>query len=127
MIRRRAIKRTRLRKPRKTARRSLKARADKLCGAIVRARGRCERCGSERFIQWCHGFSRRYLNVRWDHERNGFALCRGCHFYYGMRPLEWDQFMIDKLGQYEYNLLRARALTVGKLDMRAIVLALERA
>jgi hypothetical protein len=126
VIRRRPIKRTRLRRPRKTVRRSLKAQADKLCGAIVRARGKCERCGSTEMLQWCHGIGRAYLQVRWDFKSNGFCLCKKCHCYMTYRPIQWQDWMIAKLGQKEYDMLRARALTVGKVDMRAIVLALER-
>ncbi len=122
---RRPIKRTRLRRSSMAGRRGLMARADKLCGAIVRARGKCERCGSREVLQWAHIFSRKYLSVRWD-TRNAMCLCRGCHFYFTVRPIEWEDWARHKLGA-EYDLLRARALTVGKLDMMAIVLSLGRA
>ena len=125
--RRRYIERSPLRRPRMTRRRSLKALADKLCGAIVRARGACENCGSTKVLQWAHGLSRSYHNVRWDFRVNGFCLCRACHCYFTYRPEEWRDWMVRQIGQGEYDRLRARAMMRGgKPDLAAVVLMLQR-
>lgn len=83
--------------------------ADRLAGDIVRGRGRCEVCGKQDVpLNWAHGFSRRYLAVRWD-LRNGFCLCRPCDYRMTNNPLQWDDFIRRRMGDY-YSLLRSRAL-----------------
>lgn len=115
-------RKARPRKQRKTGRAALQRLADKLCGAIVRARGACEGDihGKGGPLQWAHGFSRRYHATRWL-PINGFCLCAGCHFYYGSRPLEWWEFMVKALGQPVYDELRRIALANEKQDMAAVV------
>lgn len=109
-------------------------RCDKLCGNIVRSVGKCESGRTEHSgaLQWCHGFSRSYHAVRWD-PRNSWAMCQGCHFYFTIRPLEWDQWMLDKLGD-EYQPLRQLALThvfpdldVTEAELRALWSTIEAA
>ena len=99
--------------PTKTA--QLKA-CDVLFGRVIRARGGCEACGSRSNLQCAHGFSRRYRATRWD-ERHCFSLCRGCHFRFTVRPLEWDEFMRDRLGEVLYEELRDLALTGPNPDL----------
>lgn len=110
-------------KPKKSKKQTMTAILDKECGAIVRARGRCENCGGTEGIQWAHGFSRRYRNVRWD-IRNGFALCRGCHLKFTMRPLEWDDWLRARWGEALYAELRALALAGGKVDHKRVLAGL---
>lgn len=110
-------------KPKKTKKQTIVQKLDEECGDIVRARGRCEECGSTRGIQWAHGFSRRYRMVRWD-LRNGFALCNGCHLKYTMRPLEWDEWLRARWGEALYAELRALALSGAKVDHKSVLAAL---
>jgi hypothetical protein len=112
-------------KKRKTNRAALQRLADKLCGQIVRARGACEGDihGKGGPLQWAHGFSRRYHATRWL-PINGFCLCAGCHFYYGLRPLEWGEFMVKALGLPAYDELRRLALKNEKQDMASVVASL---
>lgn len=93
---------------RRKAKTPMKA-CDELFGRIIRARGRCEVCGTPHDLQCAHGFSRRYRAVRWD-ERNAFALCRGCHLKYTVRPLEWDEWLLDRWGAVLYEEMRRLAL-----------------
>lgn len=110
-------------KPRKTKKQTMTAQLDALCGSIVRARGRCEVCGKTSDLQWAHGFSRRYRMVRWD-LRNGFAICRGDHLKYTMRPLEWDEWLRARWGDALYAELRALALSEQKVDHKAVLASL---
>ena len=89
------------------------------------SRGRCE---DDRPAHVCkgrmecaHGFERGNLATRYD-ERNVWALCQGAHFYYGLHPLQWDEFMRRRMGLAQYEEVRAlavRAVPV-RLDYPAI-------
>lgn len=96
---------------------------DELAGKIVRARGVCEECGKTSDLQWAHGFSRRYRAIRWD-MRNGFALCRGDHLKYTMRPLEWDEWLHAKWGDELYDEMRDLALHGRNPDLKDTLAAL---
>lgn len=85
------------------------ATADALFGKIIRRDGYCHICGSTEVVQCAHGFSRRYRAVRWD-ERNAWALCRRHHLYFTHRPLEWEEWMRDEMGDDAYDKLRYDAL-----------------
>lgn len=97
-------------KPKKRRKASLTKQADMLFSKIIRSRGSCEHCATPVNLQCAHGFSRRYRAVRWD-QRNAFALCAGCHLYFTMRPLEWDDWLRDRWGDELYATLRFVALS----------------
>lgn len=97
-------------KKRKPKRASATKTCDAMFGKIIRARGACQDCGQPYDLQCAHGFSRRYRATRWD-ERNSFALCRGCHLKYTVRPLEWDDWLRERWGPALYTELRTLALT----------------
>lgn len=93
---------------------------DTLFGKIIRSRGACEgRCNGQPKgpLQCAHGFSRRYRATRWD-ERQCWCLCAGCHMYWTQRPLEWDVWMRDRLGESLYEELRVLALTGRNPDLK---------
>lgn len=108
-----------MRRGKRRPRQKLVDDCDKMFGALVRADGQCLRCGKRDKLQCAHGFSRRYRSTRWDF-RNAFCLCQGCHLYFTMRPLEWDDWLISRWGQARYDLMRARALSTDKPDMDLI-------
>jgi hypothetical protein len=89
---------------------------DALFGKIVRATGICPNCGQTWDLQCAHGFSRSYHALRWD-EENAFSLCRGCHFKYTHRPLEWDEWLKARWGEDRYWQLRQIALTAPNPDL----------
>lgn len=93
--------------PTKTQQRNM---ADGLFSKLIRSVGRCENCGGVEFLQCAHGFSRRYRATRWD-EANAWALCRACHVYFTHRPIEWDEWMRERLGPELYEVIRQQALT----------------
>lgn len=109
-------------KPKKT---SLRKEADRLVGAAVRSRGICEmagaggvQCGGH--LQWCHIISRGYHAVRWD-ERNAFCGCQAHHVYFTHRPLEFERFVREKIGDEMFDELRRIALTHVFPDVSEIV------
>ncbi len=91
---------------------------DRLFGKIVRRSGQCAACGKSRpnvVIQCAHGFSRTYRGTRWD-ESNAWPLCVSCHKFYTHRPIEWENWMRNKLGDEAYQALRMKAMVVTKVD-----------
>lgn len=82
---------------------------DGLFGKIIRSTGECVHCAQTFDLQCAHGFSRGYRAVRWD-ERNAFCLCRGCHLYFTVRPIEWDDWLRARWGDELYTELRTLAL-----------------
>jgi hypothetical protein len=104
----------------KTTPTAVKSHLDRLYSVIVRAPGLCVNCAAASDHQCAHGFSRRYLIIRWD-LRNGFCLCRRCHMKYTHRPLEWDEWLRDRWGQDLYSELRTLALRTDiKVDVDAV-------
>ena len=105
----------------------LKKKADSLFHALVKKIGWCE-SGREKHkgpLQCAHGFSRSHISTRWD-VRNAWALCAGCHLYYGRhRVLEWDEWMQQKLGLSAYLQLRHKALYVVPENIRWTIERLE--
>ncbi len=103
-----ALERARAKRARQAVKR-LKAKADKLCGDIVRARGKCERCGtSDDVLQWAHIRKRRYNATRCD-PANAWCLCRGCHH---LTEHDVGAFMVlidDTIGRAAYDELYARS------------------
>ena len=100
----------------------LVAKADRVFSLIVRSVGRCEsgRASHAGPLQCAHLFSRRYEGTRWTRD-NAACLCAGCHVYYTHRPLEWDDWMLARLGHDRYASLRHLALTGGRQDMAAVM------
>lgn len=90
-----------------------RGKATKLHSKIVRERVGyvCERCGKTRDegqIQCAHIISRNYGGTRTD-ERNAFALCASCHWYFGKWPVEFARFVFDQVGHVLYDELKAKA------------------
>ncbi len=99
------------------------ASCDRDFSKLVRSVGRCEigkveNCPSGN-LQCAHGFSRRYKSVRWD-VRNAWSACQGCHYWYTLRPLEWDDFLRERWGQDLYDELRALSLQLVRVDLKAV-------
>jgi len=104
----------------KPTQKQLTHKADALFSLVVRSPGRCHECGSTDYLQCAHGFSRRYRGTRWD-ERNAWCLCRGCHLKYTLRPLEWDEWMLSRMGDDLYWQIRRLALSTEKVDLPAVL------
>lgn len=91
-----------------TEARKLKAKADRLCGQLVRSRGACERCGKQSNLQWAHIVRRNYAATRVD-PSNAWCLCASCHW---LTEKEADEFMAlvaNTIGLERFADLKARA------------------
>lgn len=105
----------------KRSAKAIVAEADRLFSLRIRTRdGRCQNCGTTRDLQCAHGFSRSYRTVRWD-DRNAFALCRGCHVKYTHRPIEWDDWLRERMGDELYDEVRLLASLGPKPDVAAVL------
>lgn len=95
--------------------RGLKGKATKLHSLAVRARGRCERCGSAANLQAAHIIPRRYNATRVD-PTNAWCLCAGCH----LRTTEWaseHMALVERtIGLEAFEVLRVRAETGCKAN-----------
>lgn len=99
----------------------LVSECDRLFSLQVRSVGRCEADGEHNGnLQCAHGFSRSYKAVRWD-RRQCFCLCAGHHTYYTHHPIEWDLWMLDRLGIELYGELRELALTHRTPDLELVL------
>jgi 5-methylcytosine-specific restriction endonuclease McrA len=86
---------------------------------IVRSVGHCQSCGTTERLQCAHVVSRRYLGVRYD-LRNAMCLCAACHMRFTHRPLEWEVFVTERMGEAAYIGLKRRALAFrGPLNRAA--------
>jgi hypothetical protein len=110
------------RKRRKKTRRDYKTQADLLFSAAIRQIGYCEECGTTEHLQCAHIISRSYSAIRTNF-LNAVCLCRSCHMFYTPRPLEWEQWARDRIGDLNFELLRKLALADYplKLDWKAEV------
>jgi hypothetical protein len=80
----------------------------------VRSIGVCEAAGEgngcKGSLQCAHILTRGYSTIRWD-ARNALSLCQAHHMYWTHRPLEWQSFIVAKLGQAHWDELRRLAIT----------------
>lgn len=113
-------------KRRKTKRSTQRNKCDRLFSLLVRARDKvCCKCGTSQHLQCAHIFSRGYMNTRWDF-RNAIALCSGCHKWFTHHPIEWEDFIIARVGEEEFYAVRALACRTDiKVDYDAVLKDLE--
>ena len=78
-----------------------KIQLDKWFSMIVRSVGECVRCGAISGLQCAHIISRRYLGVRFSLD-NALCLCASCHMFFTYRPLEWDRYITDRIGEQAF-------------------------
>lgn len=111
---------------------TLRNKADKLWSQMIRDRdGSCRRCGRvppEIVLQAAHVISRRYKAIRWD-ERNGIAMCMGCHHWAHKQPVEFDWWVQELIGKDTYESLREEALAyvgrVVRVDLEEVIAELQ--
>ena len=103
---------------------------DRLFSEYIRTRDGwcCQRCNkwhdpvnlySRMGLHNSHFHGRGKHSTRFD-EMNCHALCYGCHQYFHANPIEHTNWMINKIGQKEFDLLFIRANTPGKPDVKLI-------
>ena len=103
------------RKRPKSTQQSAKNKADHLFSLLVRARGRCDRCDSDAWLQTAHWLSRRYSNTRTDFD-NAFCLCSSCHRFFTADPTAWTDWAIEQRGRETYLRLREAANQKSYVD-----------
>jgi len=108
-------------KRKKSDRRKDEEACDKLFSLITRSIGMCEsgRLDHKGNLQCAHGISRSYKPIRWD-PRNAWCLCAGCHVFYTLRPLEWDEWLHERWGEALYGEMRQTALGGVRPDMKVL-------
>ncbi len=112
---------------RKPSRKTLKNKCDKLFSQFIRSRGKCEWCLKKlppSKLHAAHIFSRRFLITRWNFN-NCLALCPGCHFRGHEEPLEFAEFVKNKLGEEKYHRLRRERHEIKKCNLEDIVKVLK--
>lgn len=102
---------------------AVKAEATRLHSQIVRSRGECENCGglwrtTGSKLECAHIISRRFSRTR-TLESNAFCLCSRCHMRFTEWPLEFAEFVTDRIGQDGYDALRALSQQTDKVDWYA--------
>jgi hypothetical protein len=68
-----------------------------------------------RYLDNVHFIGRRAENTRFD-EINCRAGCKKCHDYLHKNEVEFDKFMMDLLGEKDFDLLVLRGSTYKKRD-----------
>lgn len=104
-----------------------RAKADALFAAYIRARDVfCQRCGGTEVLQCAHVIPRRYLAVRWA-PINAMLLCRRCHMWQTMNPLEGVHWFREQLGSGIYDELEYLARTTREaVDYKTLIPDLRR-
>ncbi len=114
-------------KPTKT---QLKKKADTYFSKWIRRRdGVCQStrltghgaatCTQERNLQCAHIQRRNYLATRVDPE-NAVALCRSCHTFFELRPLEWQAFINTLFDDDDYYERMGRRAFAGVHRLYAV-------
>ena len=96
----------------KTSKRKLIKKIDKVFSEIVRSRGSCERCGKRENLQCAHIFSRRIMRLRWYLD-NALCLDYKCHIFWAHRnPIEFTRFVENKLGKEKFENLERMSIEI---------------
>ena len=105
--------------------------SDSIWSKYIRTRDNwtCQRCDKKYVpptsaLHCSHFWSRGAWSVRFD-EKNCQALCYGCHSYLGGNPQEHREFILDKLGQKEFDALQTRRNTPLKSGQKKYLLSKE--
>ncbi|OFW54006.1 MAG: hypothetical protein A2163_08005 [Actinobacteria bacterium RBG_13_35_12] len=96
--------------------RSTKKECDDLFREVIRNRYNsiCQNCNSKYHPQVAHFISRGYYTTRWD-INNACILCQRCHLRFTFKPLEWELWVVKRIGEAEYKQLKQKALAYQKI------------
>ena len=75
-------------------------------------------------LQCAHIMSRVYRATRWSWD-NALCLCAAHHLWWTHHPLEWHEFVEDKIGEQAYEALRRRARQVTQVDYAEVLRSME--
>lgn len=94
----------------------MKKACDTEFSLFIRERDRiCQKClrgPDEVQLQCAHIVSRSYTKTRW-YPPNAMALCSGCHVTFTHWPLEWEGFVVARIGEDEYRRIKLMAQETG--------------
>ena len=105
-------------KTKSSARKKLILENDRLFREIIRARDKvCQKTFKAVNLQVAHYWTRKILRTRWDLS-NACLLNGGAHIHWAhVRPDQFKEFWIRRIGQREFDLLEIRARYVAPVKM----------
>ena len=86
-------------------------------------RGRCQHCGKDAALSWCHVITRATWGTRWDVD-NAFAACSGCHRMLDQHWQQKEAWISGRLGEARWRMLLLRAHAGRKPDLAGVRLHL---
>jgi len=100
-------------------RKNLEKELDKLWHQVVLKRDnyKCKICGSNDRLQTHHLFSRVRKATRWE-INNGITLCAGHHFLAHRDPEKFRRFVIQIIGENEYEDLFLKSMQSKKWTLK---------
>jgi hypothetical protein len=107
----------------KPTKKSITRKLDILCSKIIRAKGKCERCGSKNNLQCCHIFSRTYRSTRFDLD-NLICMCASCHFWSHKNPTLFTDWIYETRKD-KYDILKEKYRAITKLTIDDLQLKLK--
>lgn len=111
---RRAVK---IRRKRSSGRRLAERRCKFLWSSIIRAPGKCEKCGKWQSLQAAHILPKgMYRNMRFELD-NGMCLCYYCHFHDWHKDVLATKDWFEKKWPGRYERLKLKAATAPKVDL----------
>lgn len=75
---------------------------DILFSKLVRARGKCERCGGPGPFECAHIVRRRFLRTRWVPD-NAWCLCRECHRRVDENAVSFQSLVVLTIGEQRFQ------------------------
>ena len=104
-----------------------KRECDKLWSKVVRlrAKNKCELCGSINTLNSHHIFGRKAMSTRYDTD-NGILLCFKCHFVEAhQNPARFYIWLVEKRGREWYDKLNKRHNNLIKMNYEVMYIWLK--
>lgn len=91
-----------------TKRGNIAKRCDTLWSQLIKAPGKCFRCGATEGLQAAHIIGRAQRVTRWD-PTNGICLCHRCHRLFDTHRIDREETIVAAIGGLRYANLRLKA------------------
>jgi len=113
----------RAKKKEKTERQKIIQANDDLFRKIIHLRDKvCQKSGRSENLQVAHFWTRGNLRVRWDLD-NACLLQGGIHYFWAhVKPQEFREFWIKRLGQERFDKLEIKARYVAPIKLYSLYL-----
>jgi hypothetical protein len=97
---------------------TLRNKADRLFSEHWRKKiGKCERCSKREYLQLCHIHTRGCIKLRYS-RLNTLVLCAGCHRWAHDYPIRFSEFVKEKKGKGNYNILIRESNRLETIDIK---------